>query len=36
MALTLKRMGDKFDLPFVVFEKCIFEREGEALVFCDF
>ena len=37
LALTLKRLGDQFDSsPLWFFQKCIFQREGEALVFCDF
>ena len=31
-----KWMGSQFDPPLWFFEKYIFQREGETLVFCDF
>ena len=32
--LTVKRLDGEFDS--VVFQKFVFQRKGEALVFCDF
>ena len=33
--VTLKRMGNQLDSLWF-FQKCVFQREGEVLVFCDF
>ena len=35
-SLTLNRLGDQFNPPLWIFQRCVSKRNGGVLVFCDF